>query len=49
MLVVCGHIHEARGLERTGRATIVNCGHARRGHHALIDLATKPRVELRKA
>ena len=37
-LVVCGHIHEARGQERLGDSLVVNCGPAARGHYAWIDL-----------
>ena len=37
-LVVCGHIHEARGQQRLGGSLVVNCGPAARGHYALIDL-----------
>jgi uncharacterized protein len=49
-LVVCGHIHEARGIDELGPTTIVNCGPAGKGHYALIDLPANhpaPRVELR--
>lgn len=48
-LVVCGHIHEARGVDRLGRTTVVNCGPANRGCHALIELTAdgEPTVELR--
>jgi Icc-related predicted phosphoesterase len=48
-LVVCGHIHEARGLERLGRTTVVNCGPAAAGYYALAELAEvdeDPKVEL---
>ena len=38
-LVVCGHIHEGRGVERLGRTTIVNCGHGARGEYAVAELA----------
>lgn len=33
-LVVCGHIHEARGIEKIGSTTVVNCGPAFLGHYA---------------
>ena len=45
-LVICGHIHEARGTDRIGRTTIVNCGQAARGHFALITLHDEVDVEL---
>lgn len=31
-LVVCGHIHEARGIDRIGETLVVNGGMAARGH-----------------
>ncbi len=38
-LVICGHIHEARGQQRLGASLVVNCGPAARGHYcvALLD------------
>jgi Icc-related predicted phosphoesterase len=48
-LVVCGHIHERRGIERIGRTTLVNCGQASKGHYALVDVETEIGVELRRA
>jgi hypothetical protein len=48
-LVVCGHIHEARGIEQIGPTTIVNCGHALRGHYAVVDVDEQIAVELRLA
>jgi len=49
-LVVCGHIHEARGVDELGRTTIVNCGSAAKGFYAIIELPddrSSPSVELR--
>ena len=46
-VVICGHIHEARGVDRIGATVIVNCGPAGHGHYALVDLSEEPRVELR--
>ncbi|MDY0386185.1 MAG: metallophosphoesterase [Methanolobus sp.] len=37
-LIVCGHIHEARGIKRSGKTTIVNPGMAALGFAALIDI-----------
>lgn len=46
-LVLCGHIHEARGVARHGKTTIVNPGAAREGHRAIVDLVgDDARVEL---
>jgi len=48
-LVVCGHIHEARGIEQLGAAHVVNCGPAFQGYYALADVNTEIRLEMRKA
>jgi len=37
-LVLCGHIHEARGLVRYHHTTVINCGAAWMGFYATIDL-----------
>ena len=50
-LVLCGHIHEGRGIEKLGPTTVVNCGHGSVGEHAVVEIAAsgkEPRVELRK-
>ncbi len=39
LLVVSGHVHEARGTERMGETLIVNPGPARDGYAALINLS----------
>lgn len=48
-LVVCGHVHESRGVDRIGPTTVVNCGHAARGKYAVIELDDEVAVELRRA
>jgi Icc-related predicted phosphoesterase len=48
-LVVCGHIHEARGVERIRHTTVVNCGPAFRGSYAVATFNDKLEVELRNA
>ena len=45
-LVVCGHIHEAQGLDTLGETVIVNPGPAYRGGYARIKLDEKIQVEL---
>ncbi len=45
-LVVCGHIHEARGVDTIGKTQIVNCGAAAQGLYARIHLAESMMVEL---
>ena len=36
-LVLCGHIHEARGEDRIGATKIVNCGPAMNGSYAVVE------------
>ncbi len=45
-LVVCGHIHEARGVDTIGKTQIVNCGAAARGMYARIFFAENVMAEL---
>jgi uncharacterized protein len=47
-LVVCGHIHEARGIDQLGATRIVNCGPAYRGNYALAEINAQLRIELCK-
>jgi Icc-related predicted phosphoesterase len=37
-LVLCGHIHEARGLDAIGRSQIANPGPVTAGHYAIVDV-----------
>ena len=48
-LVICGHVHEARGIEQLGRTTVVNCGAAASGYYALAKVGDEVKVELRRA
>lgn len=45
--VVCGHIHEARGIDQIGASAIVNCGEARRGYYAELVLGEAVEARLR--
>jgi len=45
-LIVCGHIHEARGTAMNGDTTIVNVGEASQGYGALIIFNDSICVEL---
>jgi hypothetical protein len=45
-LVLCGHIHEARGTDEIGRSQIVNPGPAASGHYAVVELDGEPAVRL---
>jgi Icc-related predicted phosphoesterase len=40
-VVICGHIHEARGQDAIGRSKIVNCGSAGKGYYAVIEIGEK--------
>jgi Icc-related predicted phosphoesterase len=44
-VVVCGHIHEGRGMDTIDKTTIVNCGQASNGHYALIQTSPALTVE----
>lgn len=44
-LVLCGHIHEARGMEMIGSTPVVNPGTAPR-HYALIEIAENISIQL---
>jgi len=48
-LVVCGHIHEARGVERIGRTLVVNCGSGAAGYYAVLELGQQITVDIRRA
>lgn len=37
-LIICGHIHEAKGIDRVGKTTVVNTGEASKGSSALINI-----------
>jgi uncharacterized protein len=45
-LVVCGHVHESRGVDMIGRTTVVNCGPAGSGFYAIAELSDQVHVEL---
>lgn len=45
-IVFCGHIHEAKGVDRIGDTIIVNPGPVRHGNCAIVDLGDKIEVRL---
>jgi uncharacterized protein len=47
-LVVCGHIHESRGVDMLGDSIVVNCGPAGSGFYAVAELGEEVHVELRR-
>jgi hypothetical protein len=48
-LVLCGHIHEARGIDQLGPTTVVNCGFAAVGQYAIVELTDRVEVALHVA
>ena len=46
-VVVCGHIHEGRGIDRIGQTQIVNCGPAGTGSYAVVLIDEAIRIDLR--
>lgn len=47
-LVICGHVHEAQGIDRLGRTLIVNTGAAEDGCAAVITIDKGTEVQLLK-
>lgn len=45
-LVLCGHIHEARGTDAIGSSRVVNPGPVAGGHYALVEIADRVEVTL---
>jgi len=46
VIVISGHVHESRGVEREGKILYVNPGPARDGFGALIELNARPSARL---
>jgi hypothetical protein len=44
-LLLCGHIHEARGETRIGYSRIINVGEGRKGYAVLIELSDEIDVD----
>ena len=49
LLCLCGHIHEAAGVDRLGATLLANPGPARRGGYAWAQLDGAARLEVRQA
>jgi Icc-related predicted phosphoesterase len=45
-LVLCGHIHESRGVDEIGRTRIANPGPVFSGHYAVVDVDDDVSVQL---
>jgi len=48
ILVVCGHIHEARGQAKVSDTVVVNCGPAKNGNYAVAEVGNEVKVELKR-
>lgn len=48
-LLLCGHVHEGRGIEQLDDTLAVNCGIASEGYYALAEIGGGVRAELRRA
>jgi Icc-related predicted phosphoesterase len=44
-IVVCGHIHEARGTDMLNSSQMINCGSAARGCYAMIEIGEAITIE----
>ncbi len=51
LLVISGHFHLSRGLGKTGDSLVLNCGMAKRGEYAVVEVTEnrEVRVELKQA
>jgi Icc-related predicted phosphoesterase len=45
-VLLCGHIHEARGMDEVGRTRVVNPGPVASGHYAVVKVGDGVSVEL---
>lgn len=43
--VVCGHIHEARGVDVVGTSKVVNCGPAGQGMYSIVRIGSSVEIE----
>lgn len=49
LLVLCGHIHEARGMDHIGNTIIINLGPAKQGNYALVTIrGNEVNIELKR-
>ena len=46
-LVVCGHIHEARGMDTIGSTTVVNCGPVGMGCYVVLHVQASITIEMK--
>ncbi len=48
ILIVSGHIHEARGLDEWQHTKIINCGPSKQGYYAVAEIDEHVKVELKQ-
>lgn len=46
-IVLCGHIHEARGVDRMSSTFIANPGALAQGFYAILEISSKTTIQLR--
>jgi Icc-related predicted phosphoesterase len=46
-VLICGHIHESRGIDTLGKTQMVNCGPAGKGSYAVITIDKEVTIELK--
>ncbi|HCA80052.1 MAG TPA: YfcE family phosphodiesterase [Bacteroidetes bacterium] len=46
-VLICGHIHESRGIDILGKTQMVNCGPAEQGSYAVITIDQEVAIELK--
>jgi putative phosphoesterase len=46
-VLICGHIHESRGIDVLGKTQMVNCGPAGKGSYAVITIGDEVTIELK--
>lgn len=46
-VLICGHIHESRGIDVLGKTQMVNCGPAGKGSYAVITIDERATIELK--
>lgn len=47
-LVICGHIHEARGVDRIGEIPVINPGPLFKGYYAIIEIGEEINARLER-
>ena len=48
LLCICGHVHEAFGIDRIGKSLILNVGPAYEGRYSIIEIDQEVKIMLKK-